>query len=77
MLEEGPYPPIYDNHLYYLPSPFSNFVQPPSSFLLNDIMDLNLSSLGTLVMAAYCCAFYATRHQTYCTDDILFASTLI
>ena len=30
--------------------------------LLYDIMDLNLSSLGTIVLAAPCCVFYTTRH---------------
>ena len=43
-------------------------------------MDLTLSSLGTLVAAAPCCVFYATKCQVYWRfdmDDINFASTLI
>ena len=50
----------------YMISPtFSNFVQTAHHlsttcpFLLNDIMGLNLLSLGTVP----CCVFYATRHQ--------------
>ena len=31
--------------------------------LLNDIIDLNLLSLGTIVPVAPCYVFYATRHQ--------------
>ena len=44
--------------------------------LLNDIM----FSLGTLVLTAPCCVFYATRNQIYWrfdTDDMVFASALI
>ena len=44
--------------------------------LLNDIM----FSLGTLVLTAPCCVFYATRNQIYWrfeTDDMVLASTLI
>ena len=33
--------------------------------LLNDIMDLDMSSLGTLVPEEPCCVFYTTRHQIY------------
>ena len=32
-------------------------------FLLNDTMDLHMSSLGTLVLQGPCGVFYATRHQ--------------
>ena len=35
------------------------------SLLLNDIIDLNLVSLGSLVLAAPYCVFYARRHQIY------------
>ena len=48
--------------------------------LINDIMDLNLSSLGNLVLTTPCCVFYATRNQIYRrfdTDDMVFASALI
>ena len=48
--------------------------------LLNNIMDLDLSSLGTLIWAAPCYVFYATRHHIYQRldiDDMVFASTLI
>ena len=48
--------------------------------LLSDIIVLNLLSLGTLVLVAPCCVFYATRHQicwSFNTDDVVFASTLI
>ena len=42
-------------------------------------MDLNLSSLGTLVPAATCYVFYATKNQIYRfdIDDMAFASTQI
>ena len=43
-------------------------------------MDLNLWSLGTLVLAVTCCVFYTTRHQFYrrfVTDDLVFASSLV
>ena len=48
--------------------------------LLNDIMNLNRSTLGTgtLVPAAYCCVFYVMGHQIYRrvgTDDLVFVST--
>ena len=33
--------------------------------LLNDIMDLHMSSFGTLVPEGPWCVFYATRHQVY------------
>ena len=33
--------------------------------LLNDNMDLNMSSLGTIVLEGPWCVFYATRHQIY------------
>ena len=42
-------------------------------------MELNLSSLGTLVPARPCCLFYETRHQIYWKsnlDHIVFASIL-
>ena len=46
-------------------------------YLINDTMDLNLASLGTLVTAAPWCVFYATWHQTYRslnTNDRVFAT---
>ena len=33
--------------------------------LVNDIMDLHMSSLGTLVPEGPWCVFYATRHEVY------------
>ena len=48
--------------------------------LLTVIMNLNLLSLGTLVAAAPCCVFNATRHEIYWRlhmDDRVFANTLI
>ena len=48
--------------------------------LLNGIIDINLLSLGTLVLAAASCVFRATRHQINGrleTDGMVFASTLI
>ena len=48
--------------------------------LLSDIMDLHLTSLGTLVPATRCCVFYTPRNQIYGmfdTNDIVIASTLI
>ena len=38
----------------------------PSTFdviLLNDIMDLHMSRLGTIVPGEPCCEFYATKRQ--------------
>ena len=49
-------------------------------FLLNDAMDLNLLSLATLVLAALCCLFYATRDQMHWIFEIysiVSANTLI
>ena len=43
-------------------------------------MDLNFLNLGTLILAAPCCAFYGTRHRIYrrCDmDDTVFVCTLI
>ena len=37
--------------------------------LFKDIMDLNLLSLGTLVLAAPCCVVYARRHWIRCRFD--------
>ena len=34
-----------------------------SRFLLYNILDLHLSSFGTLVPAVPCCVFYTTRHH--------------
>ena len=48
--------------------------------VLNDIKDLKLLSLGTLVLAAPCSIFYITRDQIYWsfdTDEMVFATTLI
>ena len=48
--------------------------------LLNDIIDQNLLGLGTLVLAAPCCVFYATWHPIYRrfdTKDMVFTITLI
>ena len=54
---------------------FSNFAQPPPTiffcllhqiscdFLLHDIMDLQMLSLGTLVPQGPCGVFYATKRQ--------------
>ena len=33
--------------------------------MLNDVMDLHTSSLGTLVPGGTCCVFYAIRCQVY------------
>ena len=49
-------------------------------YLLNDNMDLNLLSLGTLVPAARCFVFYLLRHQIYWrfgTNDTVFGSSII
>ena len=35
------------------------------TILLNDIMDLHMFSLGTLISEGVCCVFYTTRHQIY------------
>ena len=42
--------------------------------LLNDKMDLRMSSLGTLVPDGHWCVFYVRRHQVYCslTHYVLF-----
>ena len=48
--------------------------------LFNDIMDLNLLSLSTLVPVSPCCVFHATKHQIYWRfemNDMVSASTLI
>ena len=47
--------------------------------LLNFIMDLHLSSLGTLVPEGPCCVFYVTRHQVYrgMTRNMVFAFSQI
>ena len=34
-------------------------------YLLSNIMDLNMLSLGTLVPEGRSCVFYATRYQVY------------
>ena len=39
--------------------------------LLNDIMDLNLHSLCTLVPAGSSCVFYATRHEISQFSDLI------
>ena len=77
------------------PSPLPCHLQPPApllflrlnwwlrhiwcAVLLNDIMDLHMSSLGTLVPEGPCCVFYATRYQVYWNliPCVFFASTLI
>ena len=46
------------------PPPFSNFAEPP--FQRNDMVDLHMSSLGSIVPQFPCCVFYATRrHHTH------------
>ena len=77
---------------YPCPIPFLKFCptsqHPPTLFvalflcviLINDIMDLNLSSLGNLVLTTPCCVFYATRNQIYTrcnTNNMVFVRTLI
>ena len=63
------------------PSPLPCHLQPPApllflrlnwwlrhiwcAVLLNDIMDLHMSSLGTLVPEGPWCVFYATKRQVY------------
>ena len=46
--------------------------------LFNDVMDLHMLILGTLVPEEPCCVFYTTRHQIYWGLYIMrfFASTL-
>ena len=44
----------------------------------DDIMDLNLLSVGRLVPEALCCMLYATRHHVYImfdADDMVFVVT--
>ena len=46
----------------------------------NDIVNLNLSSIGTLVPVAPCGVFHATRNQIYWRfdmDNMVFTGTLI
>ena len=47
--------------------------------LLNDNMDLHMSSLGTIVPEGPWCVFYATGHQIYVglTCNVFFTGTLI
>ena len=47
--------------------------------LLNDIMDLHMFSLGTIVPEGPCCVFYATKHRVYwcLTHNVVCTSTLI
>ena len=55
-------------------------IMPYLIVILNNITDLHLSNLGTVVPESPCYVFYATRCQFYCrfdTDDMAFASTLI
>ena len=49
------------------------------SILLNDVMDLHMSSLSILVPEGHWCMFYATRRQVYwgLTHNVVFAGTLI
>ena len=48
------------------------------AILLNDVMDLHMSSLGTLVPEGPWCVFYARRHQVYWGLKIMpFANTFI
>ena len=73
--------------LFYFTKAPDIFVRTPFKFcsttcviLLNDVTDLHLLSLGTILPEAPWYVFYATRCQVYCrfdTDDMAFASTLI
>ena len=49
------------------------------AILLNDNMDLHMSSLGTLVPEGPWCVFYVTRRQVYwgLTHNVVFTGTLI
>ena len=49
------------------------------AILLNDVMDLHMSSLSILVPEGHWCVFYATRRQVYwgLTHNVVFAGTLI
>ena len=49
------------------------------TILLNDNMDLHMSSLGTAVPEGPWCVFFATRHQVYwgMTHHVFFTCTLI
>ena len=51
-----------------------------SVLLLDNIMNLNLLSLGTVVSAASCCVLYSTRYQIYWrfnTYNMVFTTTVI
>ena len=80
-----PNPIFYEDLLYYLTPPFffPNFPQcphPPALFCcffaLAEYVDQNFSSLGIVIPAAPCCVLYATGHQIYDRDDMVFASAL-
>ena len=49
------------------------------TILLNDNMDLHMSSLGTAVPEGPWCVFFVTRHQVYwgMTHHVFFTCTLI
>ena len=49
------------------------------AILLNDNMDLHMSSFGTLVPEGPWCVFYATRHKVYwgLKHNVFFTGTLI
>ena len=67
-------PILYEDPLYCLPSLPSqilpNAPTHPHSFCcffaLDECVDLNFSSIGTVIPAAHsCCVLYATEHQIY------------
>ena len=73
LLSQSPFPPP---KLFLLPCLFGWMCHHASS----NVLYLNLLNFGFLVLAAHCCVFYATRHQTYWRfgmNDKAFASILV
>ena len=79
--------------LYCLSPPFSNFLQPPPYCLIslsgwvtmhiwcvvlpNDIMDLQVSTIGNLVPEGPCCVFYGNKSSSLLRSDTRYGFLLV
>ena len=64
------YPPLFSNlftlfALFVAFLPLAKCAIMSDVILLNDLMDLNLLNLGSFVLPASYCMFYATKHEIY------------
>ena len=65
MVGRGMLPPLFYEDLLFAVSMAEWVITPHSMCYFNDIMDLHMSSHGTLAPEGPWCVFYATGHKVY------------